>query len=252
MSGKNAEYEKIWDEVYGHDRDPIRMNVIYPLLEVEFTKLTGKKILDLGCGNGSLIRQIQKYNYKSICGIDQSGEFLKTAKKNIDCRDTKLVQSNILEKLPFENDSFDSVFAIFVINELPLLYNMFCEINRVLAQEGCFYIVMTHPFLLLRNFLFEKFTGKKNEKFIGNLNYKNKKPMKYILSTAEVSTPFFQYTFEDIINVVNNTKMEINKLKEIDTSSDLLKEHLKYQAEKNVPKYLYLKLTKKISVDHKL
>jgi len=99
---------------------------------VELAKLNrSEKILDVGCGTGTLACEItKKYKDISISGIDISENLINLAKRkasksghNIDFR----VGSTL--ELPYENNTFDVVFTSIVFHQLDV------EEKRKAVQE---------------------------------------------------------------------------------------------------------------------
>jgi ubiquinone/menaquinone biosynthesis C-methylase UbiE len=91
------------------------------------------KILEIGCGTGSIIRELKKKNVKSgLIGIDISQKMV-----NIGIKKTNSPYVCCLgEKLPFKNGTFDIIFGTYVLHHMPDLPSFFKEISRVLTNQG--------------------------------------------------------------------------------------------------------------------
>lgn len=92
-------------------------------------------VLDLGCGDGRLLEVIgdEKVNY---VGADVSENLLKIARARYP--KTKFIKISGV-KLPFGNESFDTVFALAVFHHIPsftLRAKFISEIKRVLKKDG--------------------------------------------------------------------------------------------------------------------
>ncbi len=103
-----------------------------------FIKLSDKKILDVGCGSGGLLREFIKYGAKpeNLFGIDLLPDRIEMAKAlspNIEFR------CGDASKLPFEDETFDIVMQFTVFTSI-LDKNMKKEIAkemlRVLKPDG--------------------------------------------------------------------------------------------------------------------
>jgi len=102
----------------------------FPVIEL-LNPQKNEKILDLGCGEGSLAQEIQKYKTKVI-GVDLSADMVAKAKD-------KGIESYIMSAthLNFEEE-FDAVFSnamLHWVKDAPLAIT---EVNKVLKKEGRF------------------------------------------------------------------------------------------------------------------
>ena len=104
----------------------------------------GEKLLDAGCGNGSLMFKANG-KFKEIYGIDITGSRVNEAKKTADERfghdnNFHLRTCNINEKIDFQDETFDAITSIAVIEHVFDPYFVISEIHRILKQEGIFVI----------------------------------------------------------------------------------------------------------------
>ncbi len=100
--------------------------------------LSNKKILDVGCGNGGVLRDFVRYGAKpeNCYGIDLLFERIELAKKlnpsiNFECSNA--------ENLPYDNKMFDIVlcFTVFsLIFDGKMKWNIAREMLRVLNNDG--------------------------------------------------------------------------------------------------------------------
>lgn len=104
-------------------------------LSVKFEELVKNNsvVLDAGCGNGNYIIDENRKMISWAVGVDLSKEFIS---KNI-CLDEIKIAS--LEKLPFENNCFDAVLLLWVLEHLKNPKRVFDEIYRVLKSGGYFF-----------------------------------------------------------------------------------------------------------------
>lgn len=87
------------------------------------------KILDLGCGTGSLSEFLQE----RIFGIDISFCMLCKAQTK------EIVVQGDMDFLPFKDSVFDAVLSFTALQNLPSLEYVFREVRRVLKKD--------HPFI---------------------------------------------------------------------------------------------------------
>ena len=128
-------------------------------------------ILDIGFGNGYLVRRISNENLQKICGIDISSDMLKVAskksKKKIEQGKVELLLADV-QNLPFENALIDKIYTINTVYFWQDIDSGFAEIKRVLKPNGVFLNV-----IYLKNWLdklpitqygFSKYTAEQIEK----------------------------------------------------------------------------------------
>lgn len=92
----------------------------------------GKKLLDVGCGTGYHLARYRRRGF-DISGVDGSEDMLKQAR--MINPDIEFKQSDV-DKLPYEDNSFDYALCIEVLRYLPDINPCMQEINRVLKPGG--------------------------------------------------------------------------------------------------------------------
>jgi len=100
--------------------------------------LQGKKILDLGSGPGRDSQFFKERGLNPLC-LDISQEMIKL------CQEKGLeTQVGDLEKLPFEDSSFDGVWAYTSLLHVPKIKfsKILSKINNILIPQGIFYLGM--------------------------------------------------------------------------------------------------------------
>lgn len=131
------EYEKMFFLEKRHWWFFSKRRFIHIILESFFQKKNNLKILDVGCGTGIVLLELNKYG-KTV-GIDVSINSLKF------CRRRKI--ENILlseaQELPFKKESFDLVMALDVIEHLDYDIQVMKEFKRICKKDG--YLLVTVP-----------------------------------------------------------------------------------------------------------
>jgi len=100
---------------------------------------TPKKILDVGCATGALLKSFTDVH--DITGVDIGELFLEQARRNGYKKTVPLDVST--QPLPFEANTFDVVFCGECIEHIVDTDWLYCEINRVLKMGGHF--LLTFP-----------------------------------------------------------------------------------------------------------
>ena len=107
----------------------------------------GYRALDIGCGEG-LFGSLAKDHFRHICGIDCSPAALKAARsKGVDA----LVADLDERHLPFNDDSFDWISCLDVIEHVFEPEHLIHEICRVLHHNGT--LILTTPNIRFIDFI---------------------------------------------------------------------------------------------------
>jgi ubiquinone/menaquinone biosynthesis C-methylase UbiE len=104
--------------------------------------LTGKKVLDIGCGPGELARVIKTiYLDCKVTGLDISSEMIKFAeKKSIGLSGIDFLVGDS-HSLPFEDNSFDYLFNTISFHHYEDPNKVLKEMNRILKPGGRLYLL---------------------------------------------------------------------------------------------------------------
>lgn len=104
---------------------------------IDFAGLAdGERVLDVGCGTGSLTFALPKAaNVREIAAIDYAPVFVEAAKaRNSDPR-ISFRQADACA-LPFENGRFDRAFSLLVLHFVPEAPKAIAEMKRVVRPSG--------------------------------------------------------------------------------------------------------------------
>ncbi len=134
-----------WDDKVG-DGDAFHRTFIFPIIKrlIEIEK--GQKILDLGCGNGSLIRELYSENVDFL-GIDFSSSLLDKAKErtpHVQFELGDLTDDNLYQNLK-NRGPWDSILCSMVLHDCPDLKPLSENISRLLRIDGEFIFSIPHP-----------------------------------------------------------------------------------------------------------
>ena len=107
-------------------------------------KLKNKKILMLGCGTGEESKLLETFgaNPEQLTGIDLSEKSIEIAKNTY--KNVEFIVAD-MNKLPFENESFDFVYSSLAIHYSATPEETYKEVYRVLKKGGQFLFSVGHP-----------------------------------------------------------------------------------------------------------
>ncbi|GAA2703231.1 class I SAM-dependent methyltransferase [Nonomuraea recticatena] len=118
--------------------------------------VTGRRILDAGCGAGPLFSALRDRG-ALVTGVDASAGMLEMARLRLGA-DADLRVVDLASPLPFPDDAFDDVIASLVLHYLEDWGPTLAELRRVLRPGGRLLISVYHPLVgaLLQHMAGEK------------------------------------------------------------------------------------------------
>lgn len=106
---------------------------------VDGESLTGKELLEVGCGRGGGVSYMARYKSPAlVTGLDLSNTQVKFCIDRHPLENVKFVQGSALQ-LPFDDGSFDAVINVESSHCYPSLADFFGEVFRVLKPGAKFY-----------------------------------------------------------------------------------------------------------------
>ena len=156
-------------------------------------------VLDVGCGNGNLINNInQKGNIKAY-GIDISSQMIKECRE---CYENINFQVSNGEEIPFANNSFDIITICCVLHHLNNPKKFFTEAYRVLKTGGT--LIVGEPLFPL---VVRKFTDWVVSPLLqaGDNNlFSHKKLKRYFVDNDFLITEIYK---KDVVQIIKGTKI---------------------------------------------
>ena len=108
----------------------------------------GSRVLDIGCGEGSLLRRFEG-KFEELYGLDVAPSCLREAEQKVkefcpaEVSKFSFTEANADECLPFPDDYFDVVTCIAVIEHVFDVFFLVKEVHRVLKPGG--YVIAEVP-----------------------------------------------------------------------------------------------------------
>ncbi|EMN8532682.1 class I SAM-dependent methyltransferase [Enterobacter hormaechei subsp. xiangfangensis] len=116
----------------------------WPALKAMLPDLTGKAVVDLGCGYGWFCRAARELGASDVTGVDISEKMLARAAELTD--DNRIhYQRSDLESLALKANSLDLVYSSLALHYLPELDTLFARVQRALKPGGSLVLSMEHP-----------------------------------------------------------------------------------------------------------
>lgn len=134
-------------EAYSAENETGLVNAYYarPAMLDLAGDVTGRRILDAGCGSGPLTAALRDRG-AAVTGVDASAGMLALAERRLgDDADLHLV--DLRDRLPFDDGAFDDVVSSLVLHYLEDWGPTLAEIRRVLRPGGRLIASVDHPFV---------------------------------------------------------------------------------------------------------
>lgn len=143
-----------------------------------------KVVADLGCGDGSVLKFLSS-KIKIGYGLDKNILELKEKNLYFSCQD-------ITESLPLENERFEIVLLLAVLEHLVNPISLFKEIKRILKTEGL--LILTTP-------------TPKSQGLLEFLAFKLK-----LISQKEIKEHKHYYSQRELIDLLRENDLKILKM----------------------------------------
>jgi SAM-dependent methyltransferase len=138
-AGFFAGYAQLRRSVDGLDGAPE-----WPTLKAMLPDVTGKRVVDLGCGFGWFCRWARETGAASVLGLDVSANMLTRARETTS--DTAIAYRQAdLETVELPASSFDLAYSSLTLHYLVNLEALFATIHRALVPGGRFVFSAEHP-----------------------------------------------------------------------------------------------------------
>lgn len=123
-------------ENYSNSSNGKFVKCMYGEIVDRILKLNPHTILDLGCGNGNILKILEEKIDADLYGLDLSENMISQAKKNLKSEVNLTVGDS--ENLPYDNNKFDIVICNASFHHYTNPERALTEIKRILKKDGVF------------------------------------------------------------------------------------------------------------------
>ncbi|EMB7846559.1 class I SAM-dependent methyltransferase [Vibrio vulnificus] len=116
----------------------------WEVFRTNLPKLSGKRVLDLGCGYGWHCQYAIEQGAKAVVGIDLSEKMLQKARELTDNKNVVFEQCAI-EDFQAEEASFDVIFSSLALHYVEDLNSVFSKASKLLKLGGVLCYSVEHP-----------------------------------------------------------------------------------------------------------
>lgn len=207
--------------------DPAYRADIEPLVGALLSPVGGELVLDVGCGEGRLMRWLAGSRVRSV-GVDISVELLTSA------RVVGPVVRGMLPSLGWARDAvFDGAIVSLVLEHLEDETALFAELGRVVRPGGRLALVINHPI----------FTAPKSAP-IEEDNEVLWRPGTYFRrgytdeKAGEATIRFYHRTIAELLNAASAGSWDLQRLVELGATDVQIDRHPPLALQKHIPRLL--------------
>jgi ubiquinone/menaquinone biosynthesis C-methylase UbiE len=134
VADRNPQYAQVQLPAHYLNKNSVRL----ALELIDDCEITGRRVLDVGCGRGGTISVIQKFFApQSITGVDISSVAISFCHKTHRHSQIRFMEADA-EALPFRERAFDVVTNVESSHSYPHIETFYTEVSRVLVPGGYF------------------------------------------------------------------------------------------------------------------
>ena len=214
-----------------------------PIMKDMLPDLKGKRILDLGCGNGGMSKYFIEKGAKSVLAIDLSSNMINEAKEKNNAENITYVVLG-MEDISKIEGKFDIVFSSLAFHYVKDYDKLVKDIYNLLDDNGILIYSQEHPIATASKYHKEMksyiFLDEKRYYVVSNYNENGERKMFWNFDGVIKYHRNFSY----IINTLIQNKYNLLEVRESTASEEAIKLNSKYENQNDRPYFLFIKASK--------
>ncbi|MET1013830.1 MAG: class I SAM-dependent methyltransferase [Paenisporosarcina sp.] len=244
----SLEASKRWDanaellsSLYTEQGDLHRVVLLNPALFELMESVSGKKILDAGCGEGYLSRLLANDGATSVTSVDYSSKMIEIAKNKTPSRLGIEFHHGNCEELSFLHDNpFDLIVSNMVFHDLADYQKALKEMYRLLVDGGEFVFSILHPCFVTPNCGWVKSeAGEKLHWKVDNYFSEGVYEQQF---GGEQKVLFFHRTLTSYLNAIKKTGFSLESMIEPKPSEEMLHLYPSFEEDLRCADFIVFKL----------
>jgi len=209
-----------------------------PIIDELIGQVSGKNILDLGCGDGKYGVELLERGAKYYYGIEGSHKMASLAKENLKGYHST-IEIGALEETEFESEKYDIVLSRLVFHYIDDLENLMKRIHKGLRLNGEFVFSVEHPIITSNYESYQKEIKRGN--WIVDNYFVNGERVNEWIGKKVIK---YHRTMEDYWQIIKRSNFEVIEIREAKPRSSNFKNQEEYERRKRIPLFLIFKLIK--------
>ena len=209
--------------------------------------VSGKHILDLGCGEGGYARELKRRG-ADIIGVDGSETLVRIARERAAAEGLSIsfISANANELKEITGSSCDLVLAAMSLMDVEDYPGAVREIARVLVNGGSLIMSITHPCFSARISQWERPPDNRHELLFFKVdNYFDREVWEDMI-TRDFSAPVLRRhrPLQDYVQVLLREGFLLREFNEAEPTSDELKKSYRFRKLMRIPYFLFMRWEK--------
>ena len=215
-----------------------------PIIKSMLPDLKNKKILDLGCGNGTMSRYFIENGASNVFALDIYNNMINEAKEKNNLKGITYVVDG-MENLDKINDKFDLVFSSLAFHYIEDFNKLMKDINNLLNENGILLFSQEHPTvtapILDKDYKKYITVGEHRYFYLNNYNNNGKRLIHWNVDNVVK----YHRNFSLTLNTIINNNFELIQIEESTASKQAIELIEKYKYQKDRPYFLFMKAKKR-------
>lgn len=212
-----------------------------PMIKLMLPQIQGKKILDLGCGDGNMDKYFVYMGAEKVVALDISKKMINEAKKIN--KDERIEYYNIdMEDLSYIDEKFDIVYSSLAFHYVEDFNKLISEIARLLNPNGILLFSQENPLKTALTFSTKEQKNKveiNGKRYYLISDYQNEGVREKLWYHAIVTK--YHRTFSTIINTLISNNFNILEVRDSNLLKPADENTEKYLSEIDCPDFLFVK-----------
>lgn len=200
----NSNYFRIYNKLFSEERSVIEAKFL-----TKFIPNKKSKILDFGCAWGRHLKELAKFGYLNLCGVDFSEALLEKAKENLkDFPNVEFYHSNFVSFK--SSQKFDFIFHIyqsFGYEDREYDWQTINNAASLLSERGGYFLDLRNPIKLIKSEKFDFPDGVEVETYFDSI--KKRERFTYKFDGEQEVVEFNVYTNEELAEMFKQAGLQV-------------------------------------------